>query len=45
MKRLSGRGLSVFHRPYVGLPDIDYPFHLKIVVVTNCDRICFVTKD
>jgi hypothetical protein len=22
------------------LPDIDYPFHDKIIVVTNCERIC-----
>ena len=31
-------------RPNVGLPDIDYPFHVKIVVVTNCGRICFGHK-
>jgi putative transposase len=24
--------------------DIDYPFHDRIVVVTNCGRICLVTK-
>ena len=23
-------------RAYQGLPDIDYPFHDKIIVVTNC---------
>ena len=28
-------------RPYKGLPDIDYPFHDKIVTVTTCGRICF----
>lgn len=27
-------------RVYQGLPDIDYPFHDKIIVVTNCGRIC-----
>ncbi len=27
-------------RPYKGLPDIDYPFHDKIIVVANCGRIC-----
>jgi putative transposase len=26
------------------LPDIDYPFHDKDVVVTNCGRICFGRK-
>jgi putative transposase len=30
-------------RPYSGLPDIDYPFHDK-VVVTNCGRICLGNK-
>ena len=27
-------------RPYVGLPDLDYPLHDKTVVVTTCGRIC-----
>jgi putative transposase len=31
-------------RSYHGLPDIDYPFHDKIVVVTNCGRICLGRK-
>ena len=31
-------------RSYQGLPDIDYPFHDKIVVVTNCGRICLGRK-
>jgi hypothetical protein len=26
-------------RVYTGLPDIDYPFHDKTIVVTNCGRI------
>ncbi len=30
--------------PYQGLPDIDYPFHDKIVVVTRCGRICLGRK-
>jgi putative transposase len=29
------------NRPYSGLPDLDYPFHDKIVTVTTCGRICF----
>ncbi len=31
-------------RPYQGLPDIDYPFHDRDVVVTNCGRICLHRK-
>jgi putative transposase len=27
-------------RPYQGLPDLDYPFHDKTIVVSNCGRIC-----
>ena len=31
-------------RQYKGLPDIDYPFHDRIIVVTRCGRICLGTK-
>ena len=31
-------------RPYQGLPDIDYPFHDKTIVVTRCGRICLGNK-
>jgi putative transposase len=31
-------------RTYQGLPDIDYPFHDKTIVVTNCGRICLGRK-
>src|SRR5574340_513846 len=31
-------------REYKGLPDIDYPFHDKVIVVTNCGRICLGRK-
>src|SRR5271157_6642054 len=31
-------------RAYRGLPDIDYPFHDKVIVVTNCGRICLGNK-
>jgi putative transposase len=31
-------------RVYKGLPDIDYPFHDKVLVVTNCGRICLGHK-
>jgi putative transposase len=32
------------NRPYRGLPDIGFPFHDKVVVVTNCGRICLGNK-
>src|ERR1700680_2331475 len=28
-------------RLYQGLPDIDYPFHDKVIVVIHCGRICW----
>ena len=31
-------------RPYAGLPDLDYPFHDKAVIVTTCGRICYNRK-
>src|SRR5258708_152351 len=31
-------------RIYQGLPDIDYPFHDRTIVVTHCGRICLRTK-
>src|SRR4030081_1476436 len=31
-------------RPYRGLPDIDYPFHDKTIVVTRCCRLCLGRK-
>jgi putative transposase len=31
-------------RPYTGLPDIDYPFHDKTILVTRCGRICLGNK-
>src|SRR5262249_11621901 len=31
-------------RPYRGLPDIDYPFHDRTIVVTYCGRICLGKK-
>jgi hypothetical protein len=27
-------------RPYGGLPEIDYPFHDRDAIVTNCGRLC-----
>ena len=31
-------------RPYQGLPDLDYPFHDRDVLVTACGRICIHRK-
>ena len=31
-------------RKYRGLPEIDYPFHDKVVTVTHCGRICLKRK-
>jgi transposase InsO family protein len=31
-------------RPYSGLPEIEYPFHDRDILVTNCGRICMHRK-
>jgi putative transposase len=31
-------------KAYEGLPELDYPFHDKSVIVTTCGRICFQTR-
>lgn len=31
-------------RPYTGLPEIDYPFHDRDILVTACGRICMHRK-
>ena len=31
-------------RPYQGLPDLDYAFHDRDVIVTACGRICIYRK-
>ncbi len=31
-------------RPYRGLPDLDYPFHDRDILVTSCGRICMHRK-
>jgi len=32
-------------RPYQGLPDIDYPFHDRTIVVTHCGHLSGQEKD
>ena len=31
-------------RPYLGLPELDYPFHDREIVITNCGRACLHRK-
>lgn len=31
-------------RPYQGLPEIEYPFHDKTLIVTACGRICMENR-
>ena len=35
---------TVSSRPYQGLPEVDYPFHDREALVTNCGRICIYRK-
>ena len=35
---------SASSKAYAGLPDIDYPFHDRDALVTNCGRICMYRK-
>lgn len=35
---------STSSRPYQGLPDIEYPFHDRDAIVTNCGRLCMHRK-
>lgn len=31
-------------RPYAGLPELDYPFHDRDILITACGRICMHKK-
>lgn len=31
-------------KKYAGLPELEYPFHEKVITVTKCGRICLGTK-
>ncbi len=31
-------------KPYNGLPELEYPFHDRDVIVTNCGRVCIYRK-
>ena len=32
------------HRPYLGIPEPNYPFHDRTVMVTSCGRLCLYRK-
>ena len=53
VRRLSGEALHMKRpndvyipssRPYDGLPDLNYPFHDRDILVTACGRICMHRK-
>ncbi len=35
---------SIAKTTYAGLPDVEYPFHDRDIIVTNCGRICMARK-
>jgi transposase InsO family protein len=35
---------SASAKPYNGIPDVEYPFHDRDILVTNCGRICMNRK-
>jgi len=39
-----GRGLHPVLKPYSGLPELTYPLHDRVVMVTHCGRICMHRK-
>ncbi|MDX2164083.1 MAG: IS481 family transposase [Gammaproteobacteria bacterium] len=39
-----GEMYRLSQRKYEGLPEVDYPFHDKILTVTNCGRLCLDGK-
>jgi len=38
--RMPGELYTPSPRPYLGLPDLSYPFHDRSITVTHCGRIC-----
>ena len=41
---MSGRDLLFFRAaPYQGIQELNYPFHDKTVLVTNCAAVCVCT--
>ena len=44
LKNVRKASYTPSERPYRGLPEIDYPFHDKTILVTHCGRICIQGK-
>lgn len=42
--RTPGEVYCASMRPYDGIPDVEYPFHDRDILVTNCGRICMHRK-
>jgi hypothetical protein len=42
--KISGELYTPSSRNYDGLPDVDYPFHDRDILVTACGRICMHRK-
>jgi hypothetical protein len=41
---MKAQATSTRHRPSGGLPDTEYPFHDRDILVTSCGRICMHRK-
>ena len=42
--KIPGEIYTASTRPYQGLPDVEYPFHDRDILVTACGRICMHRK-
>jgi hypothetical protein len=42
--KVPGEVYTLSAKPYAGLPELDYPFHDKDILVTACGRICMHRK-
>jgi hypothetical protein len=42
--KMPGDVYTASAKPYAGLPELDYPFHDKDILVTACGRICMNRK-
>ncbi len=42
--RVPAEAYAPSSRPYDGLPDVEYPFHDRDIMVTACGRICMQRK-
>jgi transposase InsO family protein len=42
--RLPGECYLASQRPYIGLSELEYPFHDRTAIVTSCGRVCLHNK-